>query len=596
MHRISLPLLALNVLMLVFAASALLSVKTAYDVSLSEGSMVELLASVGLYFVVAYGARRMSLAKIMAGAGAVIAVGIAFVFITQFDYQNYPETPTIIQRLGKLTTLLPNLNLFYLHPNAVATFLDMALPITLALVVATRRAWRGLWSICAILMLYAMFLTVSRGAWIGLVIAGLLLGMIQVMRRLSRGRAILLVSGGIVALGVLVAGVIVVGPRIPALHSSFEAAASRLELYRNSLYLIRDYAFTGIGLGDTFAMVYSRYSLLIFVPFLTYSHNLPLAVWFGQGLPGILSFIGIIILFYIYVYRVIRHGQPNALFYGAWLGVTVTLIHGLDDARQYVESPWVMPALFFAIGLALACGYAALKQSEAETVRVSNRRGVVLAAVLGLIVVVGVFLARGTLVALWYTNLGALDETRSDSFITPDMEAMQRAVLVDTARDWYEKALAADPDLPDANRRLGNLLIGQDDYAEAVPLLEKGYAAEPDNPAAIKGLGLAYVWVGRTSDAAATLKQLPDPKAMTDELGTWHQYREDQKQPLLAAYALETALLMSNEPSPLDVELLLADDYRAGGDPERARNWYENVLAQDANNARALDGLAKLGT
>ena len=86
---------------------------------------------------------------------------------------------------------------------------------------------------------------------------------------LSRTKVVLLAAVVlIVAFGILSA-LIILGPHISVLNSTFAEASIRLQLYRNSLYLIRDYAFTGIGLGSTFAMVYSRYGLLIFVPFLS---------------------------------------------------------------------------------------------------------------------------------------------------------------------------------------------------------------------------------------------------------------------------------------------------------------------------------------
>jgi hypothetical protein len=58
---------------------------------------------------------------------------------------------------------------------------------------------------------------------------------------------------------------------------SFLTDASRLDLYRHSLSLVQDFPFTGIGLGDQFAMVLSRHALLIQVPFLTYPHNTSLS-------------------------------------------------------------------------------------------------------------------------------------------------------------------------------------------------------------------------------------------------------------------------------------------------------------------------------
>lgn len=602
--RLSLTVLAFNILVLVFAVSAVLGTRPGYDPALSYGPMLAILFSAGVYFIVSYLARPRLSSRLIAAAAVVVGLGAAAYFITQFRYYPYPETSGLLRTLGGITSFLPNLNLGFVHPNGVAAFLEGILPISLSLLISSRHPQRRwLWLGATLVMFYAILLTASRGAWVGLAVAALIWGVVLWMLNLSRPKALVLLGTITVIVGLSVVSLMILISRNPPPDSTLGTAVSRLELYRNSLFLIRDYAFTGIGLGDTFAMVYSRYGLLIFVPFLTYSHNLPLAVWFGQGLLGILSFIGMVVLFYIFVYRVMRRARAGALFYGAWVGVTATLIHGLADARQYTESPWVMPALFFGFALTIASGIRAVwRLEEEETAKGirppprSWRRSIVMAGTAILVIAGGLFLARNTLEALWYTNLGAIDETRADSFIAPNLDESTRQALETSADAWYQKALAVSPALSGTNRRLGNLWVSQGRYEEALPLLEKAYKAEASNPAAIKGLGLAYLWVGRLEDAATMLSLLADQSDIQDELGAWRQYRTDQKQPLLAAYALETLLLLSGERIPnLNVWLLLADDYRAGGNTDKAREWYGKVLREAPNDQRALDGLAAVG-
>jgi tetratricopeptide (TPR) repeat protein len=147
--------------------------------------------------------------------------------------------------------------------------------------------------------------------------------------------------------------------------------------------------------------------------------------------------------------------------------------------------------------------------------------------------------------ALWNTNLGAINETRADSFIAPDLPAAERSSLTASAIAWYESALDIVPNQPNASRRLGNLYVALDRFEEAVPLLETALAAEPANPAAIKGLGLAYVWAGRVEDAARTLARLDNRRDMVNELYTWSTFRGEQGHADLAAYAREAADLLS---------------------------------------------------
>jgi hypothetical protein len=373
------------------------------------------------------------------------------------------------------------------------------------------------------------------------------------------------------------------------------AVDPRLTLYHNSLYIARDYAFTGIGMGNTFAKVYSRYSLLIQPLFLSYASNLLLSVWLNQGILGLVAFLGLIVTYYAYVVRIMRRTRPSTMFHGLWLGVTATLIHGLFDARQYTESPLVMPVLFIAIGLTIAYGQVALKEEGIWlSIRQWLRQGMLFyAAPILIIGVIGFLILKTSLTATWYTNQGAQDETRAD--FAPGLTDPQRQQLTDSAANWYRQALDASPDYAPANRRLGNLQVAHDEYDAALPFLEQAYAAEPTNPAAIKGLGLAYVWVGRTQDAAQVLKNLPNIDDMANELYTWGYFRssEEQHQPLLAAYAWEAAEYMGDAGNA-DVWMQIAGFYDLAGVVDREKAAYAHVLDIDPNNKPAREALAKL--
>jgi len=598
--RISLILLVFAFFIALFGVSAVLGSRASYDPALSQEALTAILLSIIVYFAIAYGARHIAIAWLIGGVSVLLGAGFAIYFIGQFAYQNYPETPAFIQRIGNITTILPKLGDLYVHPNAAATFLETLLPVSVALCIGSRRWFlRIFWLMCSLLYLYAIFLTYSRGSWVALLVVGMIsLYLLLVLRFFPERKLLVTAAASVIAiLGILL--FFILSSRFPALANVLGTAESRLTLYQNSLYLASDYPYTGIGLGETFGMVYSRYALLIYVPFLTYSHNLPLAVWLGQGLPGLISFVGLLICFYAFAIRVIQFGHPhgviNLLFYGALMGATATLLHGLTDARQYTESPWIMPSLFVAFGLTVATGSNA-NSSLHDKGMVEARSWIVPMGLFWgfVLLLVGVIFTTGqTMQAAWEANLGALLETRSDRTIMPALADAERAEMIAQAEQHYRAALAIDSSLPSANRRLGNLLVAQEDFADAIGFLDRAVIAEPDNAAAKKGLGLAYTWLGRTDDAAHQFSALADPVAMQEELFAWAQFREDSAQPLLSAYALETALLMGsvNASPNLDVWVLVGDRYREAGNSVRARNWYARVLEQDASNERAKAGL-----
>ncbi len=610
-HR--LPTWFLNFFMLLFAVSAVLGVLPAYDQNLTTTALTAILTSAALYFAIAYLTRSWLAVRIVSGIVIGIATLLALYFITPFGYQDYPETPPLIEQFGRATTLPIRFG-EYLQPNAVAAFLGVAAPLGIARALSSRYVWRkGFWALGSLVILYAIFLTFSRGTWLALAAVAVLVIALGILRRLPRRIALAVVGIGVIALAAGLVAIATLGAdSFPFLDSAFSTASSRGQLYRNSLYLLGDFLYTGIGLGDTFAMVYSRYALLIFVPFLTYAHNLPLAVWLNQGLLGLLSFGGIMVAFYALVYRVIRAAEPRRLFHGAWLGVTVALLHGLTDAPQYAEHRWVMPMLFIALGLTIAGGRIAVAEvDEYEAPQPAFwRRRIALAAAVVVILAGMLAIFNRPLLAAWYTNRGAIDEARAelapgpgsiDDQIGADTSSLvvlteaERETYFASAEAWYRNALEADPGYPNANRRLGNLLVNLGRYEAGVPLLETAFAAEPTYGATIKGLGLAYVWVGRVDDAVRTIALHDDLDSIAAELNTWGDFRSSQNRPLLAARAWETAQLMYPNSVNIVVWLRIADTYRTADDPDSARRWYARVLEIEPDNPSAREGLEQLG-
>ena len=179
----------------------------------------------------------------------------------------------------------------------------------------------------------------------------------------------------------------------------------RVALYRESAFLIGDYPFTGVGLGGQFAMLLSRYVLLIQVPFLTYSHNLYLETWLQLGLPGILAVAWLVTAF-IGSLASLPQVRQRSLGQGTAMGVLATLLHGLVDARQFVDAWTGLPVLvLFGLHAALV--------APAETAPLRRRARVWTAvAVTGLLISVGA--ATWPFSAAWQANLGAVRQGQSE--------------------------------------------------------------------------------------------------------------------------------------------------------------------------------------
>jgi O-antigen ligase len=447
----------------------------------------------------------------------------------------------LVSRLGQLTGgPFPAVGGFYAHPNAQAAFIEGGLPLAVGLWLSARdRRGRLLAGLSFILLGYSLFLTASRGAWLALAACAGLTFAVWVVRRLSANRRQLGLLA-LVALAVAVvagAGLALIGPeRVPGLASALDRGADRADLYNNSLYLIRDYPLLGIGLGDTFGPVHSEYMLLVPYTFLNYAHNLPLSIWLNQGLLGLVSFGWILIAFYWPVIGHVRRGADAPLYWGAVVGVTAMLLHGLTDAPQYSDSRWVMPIFYALLGLSVATAPAA--PSTVSRGRPASRR---LALVVGAIVILAV--AVGILMAdIFYTNLGAVYQTRGD--LSPALDDAARRRTVDQAASYYERALEINGQQPMAHWRLGLIALNRDKFPTAIPHLEMARSALPGHRGIQKALGYAYLWDGQIEKAAGELRPLEE---VPQELGTWSWWRGEQGQDELAAYARQLGSRLESE-------------------------------------------------
>ena len=527
-----------------FVVSASVGMWAAYDPSLSWPTLLTLLGSVSLFFAIINS--TLSPWRV-GGGGVVVAALVAFYFVGQYAHFDYLEEAGRLAYLGRITgSLMPDLAFFTPHPNAVAGFLEGASLLGLALAWRERGGSRLAWGLAAAIIAYGLLISQSRGAWVGLAMAMGIGALLRLPNRTER-----LIVGGLVMAGGLL-GMVAVARFVPptqqasALSSVLGAANSRFVLYRNSLYLLGDYPFTGIGMGDTFAMVYSRYQLLIPVPFLTYSHNLFLSVGLGQGVLGLMALIWLLVGFYRFVGRVEGaglDGQSLLFFRAAWLGTTITFVHGLIDSPQFSVSRWTMPMLFALLGLVVAIGRPALLRAAREETGRRRWPWVLAAAVVAFTVASLVF--QRPLAGAWYANLGAVHQTRAD--LSPDLDATTREAAAARAATYFERALGMNPSQPVANRRLGMMALDRRDFNTAATYLERAYQQEPGNQATLKALGYAYLWTGRLDSAEGLLRQLDVRNELVEELGNWAWWWDTQGRDDLSAAADEMVRRLLDE-------------------------------------------------
>ena len=532
----------------IFLLGGVLGLLASYDPAVSMPWLLWLGAGTALYIAIILLAR--SPARLGWGAAPpVLAAALgAVVLATQYRYLGYEQKFGVVAQLGMRSSApFPPLGILSMSANAVASCLEGALPLTIGLAVARQGLRRLAWAICAMSIAYGILLTSSRGAWVALAIAGLL-GAGVVLRSTERWRRAQAWVLGLLGLAAI-AGIGLLLVIAPSWHRVLAAAeyraADRLTLYRNSFFLALDFAVSGIGPGATFGMVYSRFQLLIPSFYLSYSHNLFLSIWLAQGLLGLLGFGGLLWASSRLVWRgLVRTGAGAAapIGWGAALGCTVTLLHGLTDAPQYGSTGYALLMSFALFSVMVAAAWLADSRPLAW-VRL-GRVGTPVAVVLA----VGTLWAAGRpILSLASANVAAIYEARS--LLADRLADDERAALHREAIAWADRGLRFESGSRAALKERGMLALAlsERDFDLAIRLLVPALYRSPADQSIRKGLGYAYIWQGRVEEGVALLRRVDRTGEIAGELQVWPYAWRDRGRPDLASQAERAAKLMVSQ-------------------------------------------------
>jgi putative inorganic carbon (HCO3(-)) transporter len=248
-----------------------------------------------------------------------------------------------------------------LGPNSVAGGLVMLLPLTVGFALGARRRWLRI--ACALASLFAgsvLVLTQSRGALVGLVLA--LLVIFIVWNRWFLLAIPAMILGGLVALAFL--GTERLGQFILSgiATSAVASLEGRLEIWTRTLFMIRDFPITGVGLGMFDQIMDLLYPLRSVVPQteVFHPHNLLLSQAVSSGLPGLVGFLALILLLFVMAAQAIRRSQGQEgwpLAVGLLGGLVAFVAHGMfDSPTSFIRANailWTLVGLQSALWLYL---------------------------------------------------------------------------------------------------------------------------------------------------------------------------------------------------------------------------------------------------
>lgn len=225
-----------------------------------------------------------------------------------------------------------------IHPNVMAGSLALILPISIGWFLF---AWRDLTigeKILAVFSSLSMFtvlmLTQSRGAWIAIFAVLVFFplfrwrwGWILSLLGISATAGLVYVIGITKVMNAIVSG------------GSIRGIQGRLEIWERAYYMIRDFPFTGIGMGSFTQVVDALYPFTIGNPgTIFHAHNLFLQIGADLGVIGLFAWVAIFVIHLIQAWKsrldgIKRHqpliGAAGFALAGSFL---VMAIHGVTDA------------------------------------------------------------------------------------------------------------------------------------------------------------------------------------------------------------------------------------------------------------------------
>ena len=133
--------------------------------------------------------------------------------------------------------------------------------------------------------------------------------------------------------------------------------AGRQEIWLRATYALRDFAFTGIGIGTFDLVIPGLYPYIGFdananIP---HAHSLFLQVGVDLGVPGLVAYVGLLVNACLMLVRVLRGADAlsRTLAAGTLGALTAMIVHGLFDAVTWGTKLSFMPWLLFALATLL---------------------------------------------------------------------------------------------------------------------------------------------------------------------------------------------------------------------------------------------------
>lgn len=351
-----------------------------------------------------------------------------------------------------------------------------------------------------IIMITSLFLSLSRGGITGFSSSMIFFGIMLSLRNSTRKKGVLIVlMSAIILLTVGWFGWDKIIDRFEKLKEADVSSEMRLHNWQDSIRIIRDFPFTGTGLG-TYEHIYPRYKTISSQERWEHSHNDYVEGAVEMGIAGLAIAAYIVFRFY----RLILSGlmkrrllEARLLSLGALTGVTGILVHSITDFNLHIGAN----GLYFSVLMGMALSAININPlNEGGTMLQEKRmskRALLLAY--GLIIILTILISLITVADIYYLSLSGPLRDDKESLIRKKgmLEVLMRLSPLDSRFPFS----------------IGNIssMLAMDD--EALRYYKRAVRFNPLNGEYLQMLGLAFDRKGdeRKSEKSFALSIKNDP-------------------------------------------------------------------------------------
>ena len=300
---------------------------------------------------------------LMAISGVVAAVGLIG---TQWKVGQLVQLDALYRRLpGLVRGIAPQLPNEGINPNELAGVAVLLAPMLIAAGRMQARVWRWASLAGGGVLIALLVLSQSRSGLTGGLAAGLLMVAAMAAERGGRRHVSQWIAARRIGLAALVAMLCAIAGAVVALGgaprwvaSLGDVARARMELWQRAGWMVADFPFTGIGLGQFSAVLPAGYPIFSAPPgtFMPHAHNLILEYAVELGLPGAAAFVAVLVGFFRQMIGVVATTDAVTRWtaIGAAAAIAGYLAYGLTDAIAPGARGGIVFWLVIGLGLAAA--------------------------------------------------------------------------------------------------------------------------------------------------------------------------------------------------------------------------------------------------